>query len=149
MVEAEVASALVVVEAELAFELPVVELDRPAQPGEPGESLVRLVFGEVREPVFRGCFGVLGRFGTAAIEAGAEHRAVLVPDSALVEDDLTGEIRLARVAPGSIAVWTPVRLGAAQPGHHELLAPALPPGTAVLVRGQRGLPDSTRVRVEP
>jgi len=101
------------------------------------------------DPTVREPFGVLGRFGTAAIEAGAEHRAVLVPDSALVEDDLTGEIRLARVAPGSIAVWTAVRLGAAQPGHHELLAPALPPGTAVLVRGQRGLPDSTRVRVEP
>ena len=48
----------------------------------------------------------------------------------------------------SIAVWTNVTLGAAQEGAHELLAPALKPGTAVVVRGQRGLRDSTRVRIE-
>ena len=41
VVEAEVAAAFVVVEPELAFELAVVELDRPAQPGEPGEPLGR------------------------------------------------------------------------------------------------------------
>ena len=45
VVEAEVAAAFVVVEPELAFELAVVELDRPAQPGEPGEPLARLVLG--------------------------------------------------------------------------------------------------------
>ena len=37
MVEARVASAFVMVESELAFELPVVELDRPAQSREAGE----------------------------------------------------------------------------------------------------------------
>jgi len=100
-------------------------------------------------PVHKEPFGVLGRFGNALIETGAEHRGILVPDSALVEDDLTGEARLARVVPGDIAVWTVVRLGPGAEGHHELLAPALPPGTLVLVRGQRGLPDSTRVKVEP
>jgi hypothetical protein len=100
-------------------------------------------------PLTREPFGVLGRFGTATIETGEEHRAVLVPDSALVEDDLTGVVRLARVVSGDVAVWTPVRLGAAEEGRHELLAPPLPPGTLVLVRGQRGLPDSTRVRVSP
>ena len=100
-------------------------------------------------PVNREPFGVLGRFGNAVIETGAEHRGILVPDSSLVEDDLTGEVRLARVAPGNVAVWTAVRLGPGVEGHHELLSPALPPGTLVLVRGQRGLPDSTRVTVEP
>jgi len=100
-------------------------------------------------PVVREPFGVIGRFGTAKIETGTEHRAVLVPDSALVEDDLTGQIRLARVAPGDVAVWTPVRLGPGDQGFHELLAPTLPPGTPVVVRGQRGLPDSTRVKGGP
>jgi hypothetical protein len=100
-------------------------------------------------PLTKEPFGVLGRFGSATVETGAEHRAVLVPDSALVEDDLTGVVRLARVVSGDVAVWIPVRLGAAEDGRHELLAPALPPGTLVLVRGQRGLPDSTRVRVSP
>jgi len=100
-------------------------------------------------PVNKEPFGVLGRFGNAGIETGAEHRGILVPDSALVEDDLTGEVRLARVAPGDVAVWTPVRLGPGEEGRHELLSPALPPGTLVVVRGQRGLPDSTRVSIEP
>ena len=100
-------------------------------------------------PVEREPFGVLGRFGTATIETGVEHSAVLVPDSALVEDDLTGQIRLARVAPGNVAVWTAVRVGPGEQGYHELQSPPLPPGTPVVVSGQRGLPDSTRVKVEP
>ena len=100
-------------------------------------------------PTVRAPFGGIGRFGNATIETGAVHRAVLVPDSALVEDDLTGEVRLARVIPGNIAVWTTVRLGQGEEGWHELLEPPLPPGTPVVVRGQRGLPDSTRVEARP
>ncbi len=100
-------------------------------------------------PVIKAPFGVLGRFGNAVIRTGVEHRAVLVPDSALVEDDLTGEIRVARVVPGDVAVWTTVHIGPGAQGRHELLAPSLPPGTAVVVRGQRGLPDSTRVKALP
>lgn len=100
-------------------------------------------------PVVKAPFGILGRFGNAAIETGAEHRAVLIPDSALVEDDLTGAIRVARVAPGDVAVWTTVRIGPGAPGRHELLSPSLPPGTPVVIRGQRGLPDSTRVKAGP
>jgi len=100
-------------------------------------------------PGVRAPFGVLGRFGNATIETGAAHEAILVPDSALVEDDLTGQIRIARVVPGSIAIWTQVRLGNADEGHHELLAPALPAGTLVVIQGQRGLPDSTQVAPRP
>jgi len=116
---------------------------RLPQTSEADQSALFWLLPSVREP-----FDVLGRYGTASIEAGSAHRALLVPDSALVEDDLTGEVRVARVTPGSIAVWTPVRLGAPQPGSHELDAPALPAGTTVVVRGQHGLPDSTRVRIE-
>ena len=47
VVEAGVAAAFVVVEAEFAFELAVVELDRPAQPGEPGEPLWRVSSGRL------------------------------------------------------------------------------------------------------
>ncbi len=114
------------------------------QSGEADQSALFWLSASAKEP-----FGVLGRFGTATIETGTEHRAVLVPDSALVEDDLTGQVRLARVVPGNVAVWTAVRVGPGEEGHHEILFPALPPGTLVIVRGQRGLPDSTRVRVEP
>ena len=93
--------------------------------------------------------GTLDRFGTAVIETGAPRRALAVPDSALVEDDLTGEIRVARVDSSGLAIWTAVRLGAAASGWHELLAPALAPGTALVISGQRGLPDSTRVTSRP
>ena len=89
----------------------------------------------------------IGRFGTAGIVAGIPRRGVAVPDSALVEDDLTGETRFARVDASGIAIWTPARLGRAADGWHELLAPRLPPGTRVVISGQRGLPDSVKVIV--
>ena len=56
VVPADPAAAFVVVEAELAFELFVVEFDLPAQPCEAGEPFGRRVGGEVRDPV-------VGRFG--------------------------------------------------------------------------------------
>lgn len=92
---------------------------------------------------------LMDRFGEASIETGAGHRAVAVPDSAVVEDDLTGERRVAVVEPSGIAAWRTVRLGLAQEGWHELLEPALPAGSRVVVVGQRGLPDSTQVRIGP
>ena len=51
VVPADPGAAFVVVEAELALELFVVELDLPAQPGEPGEPLGLGVGGEVGDPV--------------------------------------------------------------------------------------------------
>ena len=89
----------------------------------------------------------IGRYGTAHIEAGTPRPGIAVPDSALVEDDLTGETRVARVDTSGIAIWTPVRLGRAVDGCHELLSPALPLGTPVVITGQRGLPDSVKVTV--
>jgi multidrug efflux pump subunit AcrA (membrane-fusion protein) len=91
----------------------------------------------------------LGRFGGATIAVGAPRRATGVPDSALVEDDLTGERRVAVVDGSGRLTWTPVTLGAATGGWHELLRPALPPGTRVVVVGQHGLPDRTRVKPGP
>src|SRR5206468_1797345 len=83
--------------------------------------------------------------GTATITIGGVRQSQAVPDSAVVEDDLTGETRIAIVAAGSRAVWTKVSLGAAAGGWREIRSPALPAGTPVIVNGQRGLPDSTRV----
>ena len=91
----------------------------------------------------------LGRFGTASIVVGAEHQALGVPDSALVEDDLTGVRRVAVVNGAGRVAWTPVTLGAAAGGWHELLRTGLAPGTRVVIEGQHGLPDSTRVKPRP
>jgi multidrug efflux pump subunit AcrA (membrane-fusion protein) len=90
----------------------------------------------------------LDRFGSASIVVGSAHRSVGLPDSAVVEDDVTGEKRIDVVSADSIAVWTTVVLGPGAAGWHELRAPRLAPGTRVVVAGQRGLPDSTRVRWE-
>ncbi len=92
---------------------------------------------------------LLDRFANATILTGAPRRALAVPDAALVEDDLTGEFRIATVGPGGVATWVPVRLGLAEAGWHELMTAALAPGTRAIVSGQRGLPDSTRVSIEP
>jgi multidrug efflux pump subunit AcrA (membrane-fusion protein) len=90
---------------------------------------------------------VLDRFGTALITVGAQRRALAVPDSAVVQDDLTGETRIALVTPGGQAVWTRATLGLGSAGWHELVAPVLTPGSQVIIDGHRGLPDSTRVKV--
>lgn len=89
----------------------------------------------------------LDRFGSAAIATGAPRRVLAVPDSALVSDDLTGALRVARVGADSIAVWQGITAGIAANGWHELVHSTLQEGDAVVTRGQHGLPDSTRVRV--
>lgn len=91
----------------------------------------------------------LDRFGTAAIVVGAARQALAVPDSALVEDDLTGETRIAIVSAAGRVRWVKVELGTGTGGWHEVRAPAIAPGTQVIVEGQHGLVDSTSVRPGP
>jgi cobalt-zinc-cadmium efflux system membrane fusion protein len=93
--------------------------------------------------------GLLERFGTARIELGGAHRASAVPEAALVEDDLSGEVRVACVGPGGIATWHAIQVGLSANGWREVRVPALAAGTRVIVRGQRGLPDSTHVQIVP
>jgi multidrug efflux pump subunit AcrA (membrane-fusion protein) len=89
----------------------------------------------------------LDRFVTASIEVGAPHNALAVPDSAIVEDDLTGATRVAVIGADSTATWTTVTLGAHAGVMRELVSRVLAPGAQVIVVGQHGLPDHTRVRV--
>jgi multidrug efflux pump subunit AcrA (membrane-fusion protein) len=91
----------------------------------------------------------IDRYATSRIVTGGERHAIAVPDSALVEDDLTGEVRIAVVSAANVATWTTVKLGPADGAWRELLFPTLPAGTRVVTSGQRGLPDSTRVSIAP
>jgi len=91
----------------------------------------------------------LGRFGAATLVVGPKRRALGVPDSALVQDDLTGETRVAVVDRAGRVAWRTVTLGVAAGGWHELRGTALAPGTRVVIEGQHGLPDSTRVNPLP
>ncbi len=96
-----------------------------------------------------GASSALDHYGSARIIVGAPHRAAAVPDSAIVEDDLTGTRRVAVVGPDQHVRWTTVDLGGAEDGWRELLSPAIAPGTRVVVEGQRGLPDKTHVKWAP
>ena len=100
-------------------------------------------------PSGTGELAALDHFGTARIIVGAPHRAVAVPDSAIVEDDLTGTRQVAVVNRDGRVGWTTIEVGAAEDGWHEVLRPPLVPGTRVVIEGQRGLPDSTRVQWTP
>jgi hypothetical protein len=97
----------------------------------------------------RGPTPELGRFGTAAITVGAPRRALAAPDSAIVEDDLTGERRLAAIDASGRLSWHAVVLGAFAGGWHELRRSDLSAGATVAIDGHRGLPDSTRVTPRP
>jgi RND family efflux transporter MFP subunit len=89
----------------------------------------------------------LDRFQSARILTGSPRRAPAVPDSALVEDDVTGERRIAIVGKDGRAQWIPVRLGADEGGWAEVISPGLADSTRVVVRGQRGLPEHARLTI--
>jgi Cu(I)/Ag(I) efflux system membrane fusion protein len=90
----------------------------------------------------------LGLFGTARITV-AEHRdATVVPDAALVRDDLTGTSRLALVESGR-AHWIEVTPGLRGAAGTEITAPPLTEGQAVVVAGQVGLPEGAAVAARP
>jgi multidrug efflux pump subunit AcrA (membrane-fusion protein) len=92
---------------------------------------------------------LLDRFGTAVMTTSGARRSPAVPEAAVVENDLDGSARVVVVAADSTATWTPVKLGARAEGWRELLDGTLVPGALVVVEGQRGLPDRTRVKPQP
>ena len=92
---------------------------------------------------------LLDRFGTVALQTSGSRRSPAVPAAAVVEDDLDGSARVVVVTADSTATWTPVTLGATTAGWRELMGGTLAPGALVVVEGQRGLPDRTRVKPQP
>jgi multidrug efflux pump subunit AcrA (membrane-fusion protein) len=91
----------------------------------------------------------IGRFGTASFVAAHPARALAVPDSAVVEDDLTGQHRIAIVDSTSRVAWIDVGLGAREGETRAVESAGLRPGMRVIVEGQRALLAGTVVSVEP
>ncbi len=90
----------------------------------------------------------LGLFGTARITV-AEHRdAVVVPDAAVVRDDLAGTSRIALVDGGK-AHWIDVTPGLRGAAGTEITSPKLAAGQPVVVGGQVGLPEGAAVAERP
>ncbi len=91
----------------------------------------------------------LGLFGTAVITVGERRDVLVVPQAAVLRDDINGQQRIAVVSPGGKAQWVQVTLGAVEGSRVEITAPALQPGTQVVVEGQVGLPEGAPVQVTP
>ncbi len=90
----------------------------------------------------------LGLFGTAHITVAERRGATVVPDSALVRDDLAGTSRIALVE-GGRAHWIDVTVGLRGAAGTEITAPPLSPGQSVVVAGQVGLPEGAEVVARP
>jgi multidrug efflux pump subunit AcrA (membrane-fusion protein) len=87
----------------------------------------------------------LGLFGTARVLVG-EHEAIVVPDSAVLRDDVSGVARVALVVRNR-AHWVVVATGLTEGGKTEILTPPLAVGQLVIVGGLVGLPDGKDVAV--
>lgn len=90
----------------------------------------------------------LGLFGTARITVGERAGVAVVPDAAILRDDVTGVSRVALVDHDK-AHWVAVRTGLHEGGRTEITQPVLPEGQPVIVSGLVGLPESQPVVIRP
>jgi multidrug efflux pump subunit AcrA (membrane-fusion protein) len=88
----------------------------------------------------------LGLFGMARIVVGERPGALVVPDAAVLKDDVTGVTRVASIAGGKIH-WLDVKPGLRQDGVTEIAGAPLQPGAQVAVSGMIGLPEGKTVAV--
>lgn len=79
----------------------------------------------------------------------AEHREVQwLPKEAVLADETLQHFRVMKVVGDSLALSVPVQRGLVDSGRVEIQAPRFDPGTRIIVEGQYGLADSTRVQVQ-
>lgn len=86
----------------------------------------------------------VGLFGTAHVVVERKPQAVIVPDAAVLRDDVTGKARIALLENGR-ARWQEVVTGLRGPAGIEIVSPPIRPGQLVVVEGQVGLPDGAAV----
>lgn len=91
--------------------------------------------------------GPIGLFGTVRILVGERAGAAVVPDAAVLRDDVSGVARVCLAANGK-AHWIDVVPGVKDSGRTEIVSPPLPDGQAVIVSGLVGLPEGKNVSVE-
>ena len=91
----------------------------------------------------------IGRFGTAFVQTTGGRSQLSLPDSAVVEDDLTGVHRVAVVDSAGVVRWVEVQLGAHEGHAQAVVGEGLAAGTVIIVDGQRALTDGMPVVVRP
>lgn len=87
--------------------------------------------------------------GEARIVLSKRPAVLLAPKAAVLRNDESGEYTLAVVGADSVARIIKVTPGAARKDRLEVSGAGLRPGLMVVVQGQYGLPDSTRVIAAP
>jgi multidrug efflux pump subunit AcrA (membrane-fusion protein) len=88
----------------------------------------------------------IGLFGTARILIGVRTGVAVVPDAAVLRDDVSGVSRVCLVSNGK-AHWIDVTAGIKDSGRTEIVSPPLADGQAVIVSGLVGLPEGKNVSV--
>jgi len=91
----------------------------------------------------------LGRFGQAVIFTGRNITALAVPDTAVVEDDLTGASRIALLDSSDVVRCLSVRLGPRADHARAVSWPDLTPSALIVADGQRALLDGMHVAARP
>ena len=113
---------------------------------EPESQSVRVRFGFVpfpsKNPPLR-----TGMAGTARIIVSAHEGAMMLPGTALLRNDETNSYSVVIVGTDSLSHTVPVEVGSASDSLLEVISDHLKPGMRVVVEGQFGLADSTRVTV--
>ncbi|HEY6148407.1 MAG TPA: efflux RND transporter periplasmic adaptor subunit [Thermoanaerobaculia bacterium] len=89
----------------------------------------------------------LGLFGSARIVVGERRDALVVPDAAVLRDDVSGVTRIAIVSGGKLH-WIPVTPGIRQDGLTEISGAGLPEDGQAVVSGMIGLPEGKSVAVQ-
>ena len=89
----------------------------------------------------------LGLFGSARIVVGERRDALVVPDAAVLRDDVAGTSRIALVS-GNRLHWVPVTPGLRQEGVTQISGPGVPVEGQVVVSGMIGLPEGKSVAIQ-
>jgi multidrug efflux pump subunit AcrA (membrane-fusion protein) len=90
----------------------------------------------------------IGLFGTARILVGERAAVLVVPDAAILRDDISGVSRICLAVNGK-AHWIEVTAGIKDSGRTEIVSPPLADGQAAIVSGLVGLPEGKTIAIEP
>lgn len=94
-----------------------------------------------------------GLFGTATIVVGTHPNALVVPEAALLRDDVQGTVRVGQVRPDGTLHWVQVQPGLSEGGRVEVIpvegGDALAAGDVVATAGHVGLPEGAKVTATP
>jgi multidrug efflux pump subunit AcrA (membrane-fusion protein) len=91
----------------------------------------------------------VGLFGTARITVGERRNVAVLPQAAVLRDDVTGVSRIASVSPEGKVHWVTVTTGLVDGDRVEITSPELGPEQRVIVSGQVGLPEGSPVDIQP